>query len=355
MNLKESEEQTHFRQTVRRVLAEYGGDEGGSVDRTAVLWGQAVRAGWLDLADPADFRDTALFVAILFEEFGRAALPSPVTETLLTRLFAAVAGVPPEETPAASSSPFPGSASLAVSHARTRAELPIASQRADGSVDFGDGDVTMAWGASSQTLFIPVRLNGGAGVAVVRSDPDLSSATALDDEPVARVNLPAVSAGGAIRLAHCADPQSLWDALTVASLFRACEMIGCGKRALEMTASHVSVREQFGRPLAALQSVQHKLADMWLGLEGAELLVSEAVWKMASGNDFRGLAEAAVFAAGRGGEALTLEAAHLHGGLGYMEEYPLHRYYRRMKAQRLRQGSVARQLQGVAREYLPAV
>jgi alkylation response protein AidB-like acyl-CoA dehydrogenase len=127
-------------------------------------------------------------------------------------------------------------------------------------------------------------------------------------------------------------------------------MAGGARRVLEMTVEHVRDRQQFGRPLAALQVVRHRCADAAIAVEAAELATREALWLLASGDGWRPAALVAAWVAGRAFVDVTVAASQLHGGLGYIRDHPLHRYFRHAKAQQLRLGPEPDQLRAVSEE-----
>jgi len=101
-------------------------------------------------------------------------------------------------------------------------------------------------------------------------------------------------------------------------------LLGMLDRAIDLTRSHVLVREQFGQSLAAFQGVQFQLADAEVERSGIEVLARYALWSIQAGNaealdDALALRLAAVEAA-----EIVFRAAHqLHGAMGFCDEAPL--------------------------------
>jgi len=115
------------------------------------------------------------------------------------------------------------------------------------------------------------------------------------------------------------------------------ELIGIGKRMLAMTVEHVTSREQFGRPLASFQVVKHKLADVRLWQETAEL-AAEAAWEthgsgesdvLYSLDDEVDTARLAKLLAARFVRVARENCQQLLGGMGFTWEHAFHRYLRR--------------------------
>ena len=101
--------------------------------------------------------------------------------------------------------------------------------------------------------------------------------------------------------------------------------------ALDLTATHVRTREQFGKPLATFQAVAQQIADVYIASRTLHLAAWSAIWRLAGEKDpDEDLAVAAYWLAEEAMPALHT-CHHLHGGVGVDAGYPLHRYYGTMK------------------------
>lgn len=101
--------------------------------------------------------------------------------------------------------------------------------------------------------------------------------------------------------------------------------------ALDLTATHVRTREQFGKPLATFQAVAQQIADVYIASRTLHLATWSAVWRLANGKDpDQDLAVAAYWLAEETMPALHT-CHHLHGGVGVDASYALHRYYSTLK------------------------
>lgn len=97
--------------------------------------------------------------------------------------------------------------------------------------------------------------------------------------------------------------------------------------ALDLTATHVRTREQFGKPLATFQAVAQQIADVYIASRTLHLAAWSAIWRLAEDRDpDDDLAVAAYWLAEEALPALHI-CHHLHGGVGVDAGYPLHRYY----------------------------
>jgi 3-oxocholest-4-en-26-oyl-CoA dehydrogenase beta subunit len=107
--------------------------------------------------------------------------------------------------------------------------------------------------------------------------------------------------------------------------------LGVAERALRMTASYTTSRKQFDRPIATFQAVTQRIADAYIDVEAIRLSMLRAAWKLDAGLPADDeIATAKVWAA-EGGHRAVFAAQHLHGGMGFDRDYPLHRYYTRSR------------------------
>ena len=121
-------------------------------------------------------------------------------------------------------------------------------------------------------------------------------------------------------------------------LLRAADILGAARRSLDLTVQNTKTRNQFGRPIGAFQAVQHQAANMRMDIEATSLLVWSGLWRAAHGHDVVRASLMAAWQASETGQRASKSAVQLHGGVGFIKEYPLHHFYRRTKAQRLRFG-----------------
>ena len=120
--------------------------------------------------------------------------------------------------------------------------------------------------------------------------------------------------------------------------------VGAAQGALEHSVRYMSEREVGGGPIAGLQGLQWKLADMALALEGARLLLGRAVRLAGPGGTPPALETAmAKTAANLAAKFVCDEAIQIHGGYGYSREYPLERAYRDIRGLCIGAGTIEAQ------------
>lgn len=132
--------------------------------------------------------------------------------------------------------------------------------------------------------------------------------------------------------------------------------LGGARACLELSLDYVKERRQFGQAIAEFQATQFKLADMATELEAARLLIQRAAAALdAAAPDATRLCAMAKRLATDSGFAIVNEALQLHGGYGYVRDYPIERYLRDLRVHQILEGTneimrviVARKLLGGA-------
>jgi len=115
--------------------------------------------------------------------------------------------------------------------------------------------------------------------------------------------------------------------------------LGMAQGAFEMGLSYARQREQFGRPIGSFQAIQFKLADMATEVEAARNLVYKAAWLKDQGRPFAQQAAIAKLYTGELARRACNESLQIHGGYGFMDEYPISRFYRDAKVLEIGEGT----------------
>jgi alkylation response protein AidB-like acyl-CoA dehydrogenase len=115
--------------------------------------------------------------------------------------------------------------------------------------------------------------------------------------------------------------------------------LGLAQGALDEAAAYAKSRNAFGGPIARFGQVQAKIADLSTEIEAARLLVYRAAALKDAGRDFSLTAAQAKLKTGRLAVRASEEAVQIHGGYGYMEEYPVCRFYRDAKILTIGEGT----------------
>jgi acyl-CoA dehydrogenase len=108
----------------------------------------------------------------------------------------------------------------------------------------------------------------------------------------------------------------------------AADAIGLGRAALRRASTYAQERVVFGRTIGQNQSVQHPLAENWMELEAARLMMLYAAWQYDNGMPCGAAANSAKYLAAEAGLKACQTAVMTHGGFGYAKEYHVERYLR---------------------------
>jgi alkylation response protein AidB-like acyl-CoA dehydrogenase len=125
--------------------------------------------------------------------------------------------------------------------------------------------------------------------------------------------------------------------------------VGMAQGALDEALSYAKERKAFGQPIAKFQTIQAKLADMSSEIEAARLLTYKAAIQKDRGESFTLTAAQAKLKTGRLAVRACEEAVQIHGGYGYIEEYPVCRFYRDAKILTIGEGTDEVQQMVIAR------
>jgi short/branched chain acyl-CoA dehydrogenase len=125
--------------------------------------------------------------------------------------------------------------------------------------------------------------------------------------------------------------------------------VGLAQGALDEALAYAKERVAFGRPIASYQAIQTKLADISTEIEAARLLTYKAAALKDAGRNFSLTAAQAKLKTGRLAVRAAEEAVQIHGGYGYIEEYPVCRFYRDAKILTIGEGTDEVQQMVIAR------
>ncbi len=115
--------------------------------------------------------------------------------------------------------------------------------------------------------------------------------------------------------------------------------VGLAQGALDEALAYAKERKAFGQSISKFQAIQAKLADMATEIAAARLLTYKAAWEKDEGRNFTLTAAQAKLKTGRLAVRCSEEAVQIHGGYGYIEEYPVCRFYRDAKILTIGEGT----------------
>ncbi len=128
--------------------------------------------------------------------------------------------------------------------------------------------------------------------------------------------------------------------------------VGIAQGAFDAALKYAKQRKQFGRPISEFQAIQHKLADMATDIEAARLLTYRAGFLKDQGTRVtRESAMAKLFASEMAVKVCN-EAVQIHGGYGFIKDYPVEKFYRDVKLMTIGEGTSEIQKMVIARQLL---
>ncbi len=128
--------------------------------------------------------------------------------------------------------------------------------------------------------------------------------------------------------------------------------VGIAQGALDASIAYAKGRRQFGKALAEFQAIQWKIADMATEINAARLLTQRAAWLKSRGEPFALAASEAKYFASEAAVRAAGEAVQIHGGYGFIKEYPVEKLYRDVKLMTIGEGTSEVQKMIIARHML---
>jgi short/branched chain acyl-CoA dehydrogenase len=115
--------------------------------------------------------------------------------------------------------------------------------------------------------------------------------------------------------------------------------VGLAQACLDEALAYAKERKQFGQPISKFQAIQFKLADMDTEIELARLMYYKAAWLHMEGKPYTREASIAKLFASETAKRAADQAVQIHGGYGFMDEYPVSRYWRSVKVNEIGEGT----------------
>ena len=320
------------------------------------LWKQMADLGWLGLALPEQYGGQGLpltYLGLILQEAGRVLAPVPLHSTMVAALTIAEAGSDQQKQdilPAVSDGGMVLTWGIAERDPRLIPEAMTLQATAD-----GDG-----WILNGTKMFVDNFVVAQRCLVAARtapgSDSDQGISLFLVDTNGIGVNQTALTTLAKDKQSrvdfknHRVDASALvgefnrgWP-IVEAMLDRAtallcCQMTGAARKDAEMAIEYAKNRVAFGRPIGSFQSVQHMLADMLLHVDGGEMLTFEALWKMDEGLSSSVEVSQAKAFCNEKCESVVRTSQVIHGGIGFMMEFDLHLWFRRVTSWTMRLGT----------------
>ena len=333
------------------------------------LWKKMAELGWPGLALPEQYGGQGMpltYLGVILEEAGRAIAPVPLHSTMMAALTIAQYG---NEAQRQEILPRVCSGDLILTWAFTESDprfIPEAvniqtTEDADHFVLTGTKMFVDNLEASEicllacrtapasednqgiSLLLVDTRSPGISSTHLITLAKDRQSRVTFDGVRVPKANL--------VGELNQGWPIVQW-MLERGTALLCAQMVGATRKDADMAIEYAKNRVAFGRPIGSFQSIQHLCADMILWVDGAQMLTYEALWKIDQGLPAGvEVSQAKAFCNDKC-EAVVRSSQSIHGGIGFMMEFDLHLWFRRVTSWTMRLGTSFEHRANVARALL---
>ena len=304
-------------------------------------WDLFAELGWLTVPfkdDDGGFGGSAVDLAVMMEEFGKAMLVEPFIATAVLSGGVISGQGSAEQKAELLPKIMEGKLQLACAYAEQGSRFNLVNIKTSATVE-GDtvvlnGSKTAVLnGSNAEILLVAVRESGAAtdseGISVFMVDASsagvsIQSFTNMDGKKSAEISFKDVSVPISRRLgASGSASKVLQDSVDRATLAVSAEAIGAMESLLHKTVEYSKTRKQFGTAIGTFQALQHRMADMFIECQLARSILIMAAMKLDSGEDALEKTKSVSAAKSRIGRAIQKvgqDAIQIHGGIGMTEE-----------------------------------
>ncbi|HAL48820.1 MAG: acyl-CoA dehydrogenase [SAR202 cluster bacterium] len=320
------------------------------------LWRKIVDLGWVGMALPEDCGGQGLpltYQAIILEEVGRALAPLPLHSTVVPALAIAMDGTSEQR---AAWLPSVAGGDVILTWAANELD-PRLSPETIHCEAVADGDDFVINGLKqfvdnfnvADRCLVVCRTseasagNEGLSIFLIDTDSPGISETPLvtiakDKQSHVQFENVRVPKGNMLGALNGGWPiaERMLDRATV---LLCAQMVGAARKDSDMAIEYSKGRVAFGRPIASFQSIQHLCADMTMWVDGCQLLTYEALWRLDEGAPASVEVSQAKAFCNEKCEATVRSCQQIHGGIGFMMEFDVHLFFRRVSAWSMRLGT----------------
>ena len=315
------------------------------------LWKEAAEMGWQGLALPEEYGGSALpmtYLGLVMQEVGRALAPLPLLSTVTAALTLAAYGgkaLCQAVLPSVVTGDTILTWAFTEQDPRYRPETVRMTAVADGHDFVLNGTKLFVdnFAAADKCLVVCRTSTNGLSVFLVDTDSHGISHKALttlakdkqSEVTFANLRVPGGRLVGDLNQG-AAVAQFMIDRATA---LLCAQMLGATRKDMEMAVEWSKFRKAFGQPIGAFQSLQHMCADMLMWVDGGDLLTFEALWKMDEGLPaYVEVSQAKAFCNEKC-QAAVRSCQVIQGGIGFIMEFDLQLWYRRVCAWTTRLGT----------------
>jgi len=352
MDLDFSQEQQMLRDMVRGVSGEYAPFdvvremEDDPTGYPAELWKQLGELGLLGLLVPEQYSGSGqslLEAAIVYEEFGRALVPSPHFPSCVMSAGVLLLAGSQEQKQEWLPKIVSGEAILTPAWMEPDGGFGARGVQLRAKLDAGEYRLSgtkrhVLFASSATKLVVLVRTGDGDGdVDLLLVDPkspgiQMTQQRSMASDTQYKVVFDDVRVPVANRIGGPGTGWQTWDeAMHDGIILLAAQAMGGAEKALEITVEYAKERVQFDKPLGAFQAIAHYLSDAATTVDGGKTLVYEAAWARSRGKSVSRLAPMAKLFACQTYRDVTAMAEQVWGGVGFTIEYDIQLFFRRAK------------------------
>jgi len=320
------------------------------------LWQPMAALGWLGLALPEQYGGQGLpltYMGLVMEELGRVLAPVPLHSTMVAALTVAESGSEEQKRdllPAVCSGSMVMTWAVIERDPRLIPSAIVQQTQPDGEGWILNGEKMFVDNFNvARSCLVAARTapasDDNEGISLFLIDPNGVGVSqtplvtiAKDKQSRVSLNNVRVTSTDLVGELHNGWP-IVERMLERATALLCCQMLGATRKDADMAIEYAKNRVAFGRPIAAFQSIQHMCADMILFTDGVQLLTYEALWKMDQGMPAGVEVSQAKAFANEKCEAVVRQSQVIHGGIGFMMEFDLHLWLRRVSAWTMRLGT----------------
>ena len=320
------------------------------------LWAKSAEMGWPGMCLPEQYGGQELpltYLGLVMQECGRAMAPIPLHSTVVTSITLARSGSPEQRQailPGVSEGKTILTWAFSEVDARYRPETVKMTAKAEGDDFVLNGNKLFVDNFLAANLCLVAARTApasetSAGLSLFLVDTKAAGITDIPLRTLAKdrqsevvfkdVRVPKANLVGPLNEGWPVMEQLL----DLATILVCTQMLGATRMDAEMAIEHAKFREAFGQPIGAFQSIQHTCADMIIYIDGGELLSYEALWKMDNGMPAQVEVSQAKAFCNEKCEAVVRNSQSVHGGIGFMMEFDLHLWLRRVTAWSMRLGT----------------
>ena len=320
------------------------------------LWKQMADLGWLGMSLPEQYGGQGLplvYLGLIIEEIGRVMAPVPLHSTMVAALTIDSDGTDHQKQdilPAVADGKMVLTWAVHERDARLIPEAMNLEAKADGDGWILNGTKMFVDNfVVAQRCLVACRTSPASdanqGISLFLIDPNgtgvnQTALVTLAKDKQSRVDFKDHRIENAALVGEIDQGWPIIEAmLDRGTALLCCQMVGAARKDAEMAIEYAKNRVAFGRPIGSFQSVQHMLADMLLHVDGGEMLTFEALWKMDQGLPASVEVSQAKAFCNEKCESVVRTSQVIHGGIGFMMEFDLHLWFRRVTAWTMRMGT----------------